>query len=47
VEQLMVASRLEKEPIDFRYENGTLTFSLTIPPQGMAAVTIEFKSNER
>jgi xylan 1,4-beta-xylosidase len=47
VEQLTVASRLEKEPIGYEYENGGLTFSLTIPPQGMAAVTIEFKNNGR
>jgi xylan 1,4-beta-xylosidase len=47
VEQLMVASRLHKEPFAYDYEEGSLTLTVSIPPQGMAAVTIEFQVEEQ
>ncbi len=41
VEQLHVASELVQEPAPCRYASGTLDLRVTIPPQGIVAITIE------
>ena len=41
VEQLEAASRLVKEPLGFSYENRTVRFDIDLPPDAVAAVTLE------
>ena len=46
VEQLMLASQLVKEPVSFRYQEKKCDFELTIPPHGVAAITLELAHEE-
>ena len=40
--QLQKASALHRQPQPWRFEEGRLTFEFTLPPQGVAAITIDF-----
>lgn len=42
VEQLKVASRLVKEPIGWKFEEGVVHLNIDLPPHAVAAVTLEF-----
>ncbi|MDQ4076483.1 MAG: beta-xylosidase [Chloroflexota bacterium] len=42
VAQLQAASRLVKEPIDWRYEDETIHLDIDLPPNSVAAITVEF-----
>jgi len=42
VEQLQVASRLVKEPIGWKFEEGAVHLNIDLPPHAVAAVTLEF-----
>ena len=42
VEALEVASRIVREPLDWRFENQAVHLSLEIPPHAVVAVTLEF-----
>ncbi len=44
VTQLQVASRLEAEPLGWRYADRTVTLELTVPPHSVTSVTLEFLS---
>jgi xylan 1,4-beta-xylosidase len=41
VAQLQDASKLIREPLDFVSDNGSVRFSIAIPPQGVACITLE------
>ena len=41
VERLQAASRLVKEPIGWKFEEGTLHLNIDLPPHAIAAVTLE------
>jgi xylan 1,4-beta-xylosidase len=42
VEQLKTASALRKEPQSWTYEQGNIALAVALPPQSVAAITIEF-----
>jgi xylan 1,4-beta-xylosidase len=42
VEQMCVASQMVREPQPWKYEAGRIHMELSLPPQGIAAVTVEF-----
>ena len=42
VEQLTTASALRREPQPWMYEGGDIALAVALPPQSVAAVTIEF-----
>ena len=42
VEHLQGASRMEKEPNQWKYEEQELNLSIALPPHAVAAITIEF-----
>lgn len=42
VELLQVASRLVKEPIGWKFEEGAVHLNIDLPPHAVAAVTLEF-----
>ncbi|HXG69105.1 MAG TPA: hypothetical protein VNJ04_00655 [Gemmatimonadaceae bacterium] len=42
VEQLQVASRLVKEPIGWKFEEGAVHLNIDLPPHAVATVTLEF-----
>ena len=42
VENLQEASRVWKEPLTCDYVNDTLYLDITLPPQAVAAITVEF-----
>lgn len=42
VEQLEAASALRKEPQPFRHDEGDVNLTVVLPPQSVAAITIEF-----
>jgi xylan 1,4-beta-xylosidase len=42
VEQLQTASTLRKEPQLWKYEDGNIDLAVNLPPQSVAAITIEF-----
>ena len=42
VEQLQAASRLVKEPQSWKYEEREIHLDIELPPQAVAAVTVEF-----
>jgi xylan 1,4-beta-xylosidase len=46
VERLEESSRLKKEPQPWQYEEGVLQLDLTLPPQAVAAVTLESTHRE-
>jgi xylan 1,4-beta-xylosidase len=39
--QLHVASQIVREPLQWKYEAGTLHLELVMPPQAIAAITVE------
>lgn len=41
VESLKAASELVKEPMEWKYEQGTVSLKLSLPPQSVAAITLE------
>ncbi|MEO8937521.1 MAG: glycosyl hydrolase [Burkholderiaceae bacterium] len=41
VEQLHVASQIVRESIAWKFEDGTLSLEFTMPPQSIAAITVE------
>jgi xylan 1,4-beta-xylosidase len=41
IEQLHVASQIVREPLQWKYEADTLHLELAMPPQAIAAVTVE------
>jgi hypothetical protein len=41
VEQLQVASQIVREPLQWKYEAGALHLEITMPPQAIAAITVE------
>jgi xylan 1,4-beta-xylosidase len=41
IEQLHVASQIVREPLQWKYEAGTLHLELVMPPQAIAAITVE------
>jgi hypothetical protein len=41
VEHLQEASRVWKEPLPCAYVNDTLYLDITLPPQAVAAITVE------
>ena len=43
LEHLQEASRVWKEPLACEYVNETLYFDIELPPQGVAAITVEFR----
>jgi xylan 1,4-beta-xylosidase len=47
VEQLEAASRLVKEPITWKYEEGVVQLDVDLPPYAVASITLEFASQER
>jgi xylan 1,4-beta-xylosidase len=47
VEQLEEASRLREEAPAWRYENGTLSVEVGLPPHAVAALTIDFAPGSR
>lgn len=47
VEQLEAASRLVKEPLGWKYEEGTVQVDVDLPPHAVASVTLEFASERR
>ena len=47
VEQLQRASQLVKEPQSWKYEAQTIQLDITIPPYGVAAITLELASEPR
>ena len=47
VERLREASRVWKEPLACEYVNDTLHLDITLPPQAVAAVTLEFINEPR
>jgi len=47
VEQLEAASRLVKEPLPWNYENRTIQIAVDLPPHAVAAITLEFESEQR
>jgi xylan 1,4-beta-xylosidase len=47
VERLEGASRLRKEVPPWRYEGGTLSLEVCLPPHAVAALTVEFADGER
>lgn len=46
VHELRAASALVAEPLPFAYENGVVEFDLTLPPQAVASVTMEFSRED-
>ena len=42
VEQIEEASRLREEALAWRYEEGSLSMEVELPPHGVAALTVEF-----
>jgi xylan 1,4-beta-xylosidase len=44
VERLQQASSLQREPLRTRYADGTIQFDIAMPPQSVAAVTLEHAS---
>jgi hypothetical protein len=42
VEQIEAASALRKEPLPCTYEAGTISLAVALPPQSVAAITIQF-----
>ena len=42
VEQLKTASSLVKEPQPWTYEQGNINLAIALPPQSVAAITMEF-----
>jgi xylan 1,4-beta-xylosidase len=46
VEEMNVASRLVREPLPWAFEAGEIHFQLSIPPHGVAAITIEFSCDD-
>ena len=47
LEELNTASLCQSEPHPFGFEGGTIDFDVTLPPLSVAAVTVQFGSNER
>ena len=47
VDRLHAASVIAKRSQDYMFEDGQLTFSLNIPPQGIAVVNLQMKSGLR
>jgi xylan 1,4-beta-xylosidase len=41
VERLQEASRLVQEPLDWTYQHQTVAWEVTLPPQAVAAITVE------
>jgi xylan 1,4-beta-xylosidase len=41
VEQLHVTSQIAREPLQWKFEAGTLHLELTMPPHAIAAITVE------
>jgi len=41
VEQLQVASQIVREPLHWKYEAGALHMDVSMPPQAIAAITVE------
>jgi xylan 1,4-beta-xylosidase len=46
VERLEEASRMWKEPYPCEYKGGVLSFEITLPPQAVAAVTVELATEK-
>ena len=44
VEQLHVASQIVREPVQWKFEAGTLHLDLAMPPHAIAAITVELAS---
>jgi xylan 1,4-beta-xylosidase len=44
VEQLHVASQITREPLQWKYEVGSLRIDISMPPHAIAAITVEFAS---
>jgi xylan 1,4-beta-xylosidase len=47
IKELNTASLCQSEPHRFGFEGGTIDFDVTLPPLSVAAVTVQFGSNER
>ena len=45
VERLQQASRLQDEPFTWRYAEGTVDLEVTLPPHGVAVVTLELRGS--
>ena len=41
VDSLQAASELIKEPMEWKYEQGNIYLKLSLPPQSVAAITLE------
>jgi xylan 1,4-beta-xylosidase len=44
VEQLHVASQITREPLQWKYEAGSLRMTISMPPQAIASITVELAS---
>ncbi len=42
VEQLQSASQMVREPLAFKYDNGSVHLKIELPPHAVAAITLEF-----
>ena len=42
VEQLQAASQMVREPLAFKFENGSVQVEIELPPHAVAAITLEF-----
>ena len=47
VDRLEQASRMQDEPIAWRYAEGTVALEVTLPPQGVALVTLDLGSDPK
>ena len=45
LERLQRGSALHRQPLASRYEEGTLFLEVGLPPQGVAAITVEFDTS--
>jgi xylan 1,4-beta-xylosidase len=46
VEMLKASSELVKEPLEWKYEQGNVHLKLSLPPQSVAAITLELGMEE-
>ncbi|HSO76277.1 MAG TPA: glycosyl hydrolase [Blastocatellia bacterium] len=47
LDNLLDASRMRREPLDFRYTNGRIEFKVTLPANSVAALEFEFRGDFR
>ena len=47
LDKLLGASKMRREPLDFRYTNGRIAFKVTLPANSVAAIEFEFRGDFR